>query len=107
MSTIANWEAEFKKWVPDLNIVVYMGDTKSRAVIQEHEFFGEVQNEDDDSLDKKRLKFNVLLTTYEFVIKDSKPVKFYNLLKKSKFQQSIGRTWSWMKGTDLKIVRVD
>jgi chromodomain-helicase-DNA-binding protein 1 len=83
LSTIANWEAEFKKWVPDVNIIVYMGDSKSRAVIQEHEFYGQVQNVDDDSLDKKRLKFNVLLTTYEFVIKDSTFYTFYNIFSKT------------------------
>lgn len=59
LSTIPAWQAQFQKWAPDLNVVCYNGSGKSREVIREYEF-GEI----------KKLKFNVLLTTYEFCLKD-------------------------------------
>jgi SNF2 family DNA or RNA helicase len=33
LSTVPNWIREFRKWLPQLNSVVYVGDTKSREVI--------------------------------------------------------------------------
>ncbi|WVN87533.1 uncharacterized protein L203_102716 [Cryptococcus depauperatus CBS 7841] len=59
LSTITAWQAQFKTWAPDLNVICYMGSAKSREVIRHFEF-GPV----------KKLKFNVLLTTYEFILKD-------------------------------------
>lgn len=50
---------QFNTWAPDLNVICYMGSAKSREIIREHEF-GAVKN----------LQFNVLLTTYEFILKD-------------------------------------
>jgi SNF2-related domain len=32
LSTVPNWIREFRKWLPQLNSVVYVGDTKSREV---------------------------------------------------------------------------
>ena len=32
LSTVPNWIREFRKWLPQLNAVVYVGDTKSREV---------------------------------------------------------------------------
>lgn len=60
LSTIGAWEREFKKWAPNMNVICYHGSSDSREVIREFEFF--------DS--KGRIKFNVLLTTYELVLKD-------------------------------------
>ena len=60
LSTLPNWAKEFKKWAPRMNVVVYCGNTESRRVIQQHEFHGQ----------SNKLKFNVLLTTYEIVMKD-------------------------------------
>eukprot|EP00741_Cyanophora_paradoxa_P006100 tig00000983_g5915.t1 len=62
LSTLAAWMKEFKKWVPDMNVVVYIGDQKSREMIREHEF--------PHGSDRRRVKFDVLLTTYEIVNKD-------------------------------------
>ncbi|TIC12910.1 Pentafunctional AroM protein [Wallemia mellicola] len=59
LSTIPAWQAQFMKWAPDINVVCYNGSGKSREVIREYEFG-----------DYKKLKFNVLLTTYEFCLKD-------------------------------------
>jgi chromodomain-helicase-DNA-binding protein 1 len=60
LSTIGAWEREFKKWAPDMNIICYHGSSDSRQVIRDFEF---VES-------KGRIKFNVLLTTYELVLKD-------------------------------------
>lgn len=66
LSTLPNWEAEFEKWLPDCNVVIYGGDGKSRAIIQDYEFFSPSA--------PNVPKFNVLLTTYEIVLKDREPL---------------------------------
>ncbi|KIO30341.1 hypothetical protein M407DRAFT_20608, partial [Tulasnella calospora MUT 4182] len=60
LSTLPAWQAQFKTWTPDLNVIAYVGSGKSREVIRQYEF----------GPNPKKLKFNVLLTTYEFVLKD-------------------------------------
>ncbi|KAF9595154.1 hypothetical protein IFM89_037583 [Coptis chinensis] len=32
LSTLSNWAKEFKKWLPDLNVIVYIGNRASREV---------------------------------------------------------------------------
>ena len=64
LSTIPNWIREFRKWIPNVNAVVYVGDTKSREVIREFEFPGKGRAD-------REHKFEVLITTYELVLKDS------------------------------------
>ena len=59
LSTISAWQMQFRVWAPDLNVICYMGSARSREVIRQFEF-GPVKN----------LRFNVLLTTYEFILKD-------------------------------------
>jgi chromodomain-helicase-DNA-binding protein 1 len=59
LSTIGAWQQQFAHWAPDMNVICYMGSAKSREVIREFEF-GPL----------KALRFNVLLTTYEFILKD-------------------------------------
>jgi chromodomain-helicase-DNA-binding protein 1 len=59
LSTLPAWQAQFKTWTPDLNVIPYVGSGSSRAITRQYEF-GPL----------KKLKFNVLLTTYEFVLKD-------------------------------------
>lgn len=38
LSTIANWEREFRTWT-DLNVVVYHGSMVSRQMIQQYEMY--------------------------------------------------------------------
>ncbi|KAI8906817.1 SNF2 family N-terminal domain-containing protein [Gorgonomyces haynaldii] len=59
LSTIGSWVREFQQWAPDMNVICYQGDTTSRELIRQYEFY----------VDSK-LKFNVLLTTYELILKD-------------------------------------
>ena len=63
LSTVPSWAETFDIWTPDLNYVVYSGSHGSRDVIREHEL---VMNGNTN-----RPKFNVLLTTYEYVLQDS------------------------------------
>lgn len=59
LSTLPAWQMQLAQWSPALNVIAYVGNGASRAIIREHEF-GQA----------KKLKFNVLLTTYEFALKD-------------------------------------
>lgn len=61
LSTMASWQKEFAQWSPDVNVVVYIGDVQSRNMIRSYEWCHP---------SNKRLKFNVLLTTYEILLKD-------------------------------------
>ncbi|CAN6691706.1 unnamed protein product [Malus baccata var. baccata] len=63
LSTLSNWAKEFRKWLPDMNIIVYVGTRASREVCQQYEF-------NNDKIVGRPIKFNALLTTYEVVLKD-------------------------------------
>lgn len=58
LSTISNWVRELEKWAPSLTKVVYRGDPTKRRRIYNGQMYGNA--------------YNVLLTTYEFVVKDTK-----------------------------------
>lgn len=53
--TLANWSLEFEKWAPSVVKFSYKGTPNSRRDIQAQ---------------MRGTKFNVLITTYEYVIKD-------------------------------------
>ena len=55
------WQREFQLWGPSMNLIVYIGDVNSRTNIQEYEWCFKKT---------KKLKFNVLLTTYEMLLRD-------------------------------------
>ncbi|KAJ8969543.1 hypothetical protein NQ314_001695 [Rhamnusium bicolor] len=55
LSTLSNWVLEFEKWSPSVVVVSYKGSPAGRRQIQSQ---------------MRSTKFNVLLTTYEYVIKD-------------------------------------
>ncbi|WCJ28910.1 Chromodomain-helicase-DNA-binding protein 1 [Euphorbia peplus] len=63
LSTLSNWAKEFRKWLPDMNIIIYVGTRASREVCQQYEFHN-------DKGVGRPIKFNALLTTYEVVLKD-------------------------------------
>ncbi|KAL4893936.1 SNF2 family N-terminal domain-containing protein [Aspergillus ambiguus] len=63
LSTMPSWADTFDNWTPDLNYVVYNGNEAARSVLREHELMIDGN--------PKRPKFNVLLTTYEYVLLDS------------------------------------
>lgn len=59
LSTVPAWQETFELWAPDINVIYYMGNTKARRNIREYEFGT-----------RSKPKFNVLLTTYEYILKD-------------------------------------
>ncbi|SCU87394.1 LAFA_0E06458g1_1 [Lachancea sp. 'fantastica'] len=65
LSTMPAWQETFDRWAPDLNCIYFMGNQKSRDAIRESEFYTNPQ-----AKGKKHVKFNVLLTTYEYILKD-------------------------------------
>ncbi|KAH8595847.1 putative chromatin structure-remodeling complex subunit snf21 [Bisporella sp. PMI_857] len=55
LSTLTNWTLEFEKWAPSIAKVVYKGPPNARKQQQQQIRYG---------------NFQVLLTTYEYIIKD-------------------------------------
>ncbi|XP_071926260.1 protein CHROMATIN REMODELING 5-like isoform X1 [Coffea arabica] len=63
LSTLSNWAKEFRKWLPDMNVIVYVGTRASREVCQQYEFYNEKKT-------GRNINFDTLLTTYEVLLKD-------------------------------------
>lgn len=55
LSTMSNWVLEFEKWAPSVQVVAYKGSPAVRRDLQSQ---------------MRATKFNVLITTYEYIIKD-------------------------------------
>ena len=83
LSTITNWVNEFEKWAPSIVKVEYKGSQANRKAAQAV---------------IKQGKFNVLITTYEYVIKD-RP-----FLCKFKWLHMIIDEGHRMKNTESKLV---
>ncbi|KAH8107880.1 SNF2 family N-terminal domain-containing protein [Cristinia sonorae] len=62
LSTITAWQSQFATWAPDINVITYIGTATARDVIRRYEF----------GPSNKKLKMNVLLTTYEITLRDVK-----------------------------------
>jgi chromodomain-helicase-DNA-binding protein 1 len=63
LTTMPAWADTFDYWTPDVNYVIYNGKEASRSIIREYELLtdGNV----------KRPKFNILLTSYEYILADA------------------------------------
>lgn len=55
LSTITNWTLEFEKWAPSVKVIVYKGSQQQRRSMQSDIRYG---------------NFQVMLTTYEYVIRE-------------------------------------
>ncbi|KAF9808693.1 hypothetical protein IEO21_07780 [Rhodonia placenta] len=55
LSTMTNWSGEFAKWAPGVKMIAYKGNPQQRKILQSEIRSG---------------NFQVLLTTYEYIIKD-------------------------------------
>ena len=82
LSTLTNWNLEFEKWAPSVSRIVYKGPPNARKQQQEKIRQG---------------RFQVLLTTYEYIIKD-RPV-----LSKIKWFHMIIDEGHRMKNTQSKL----
>eukprot|EP01018_Ginkgo_biloba_P007663 Gb_18673 [translate_table: standard] len=92
LSTLRNWEREFATWAPHMNVVMYVGAAQARAVIRQYEFYfpkkvkpmkkhkGKKKSVSVPKQSKQeRIKFDVLLTSYEMINLDTatlKPIKW-------------------------------
>ncbi|BBM99082.1 protein Mpsnf1.8 [Marchantia polymorpha subsp. ruderalis] len=63
VSTLGHWQREIES-LTDMNCVVYTGTQDDRAIIREYEFKYEGDRK------SSRMKFNVLLTSFEMLMKD-------------------------------------
>ena len=55
LSTLSNWMLEFEKWAPSCTVIAYKGSPQARRSAQ---------------IQMRQAKFNTLVTTYEYIIKD-------------------------------------
>ena len=82
LSTLTNWNIEFDKWAPSVSKVVYKGPPNARKQQQQQIRWG---------------NFQVLLTTYEYIIKD-RPI-----LSKIKWTHMIVDEGHRMKNANSKL----
>ncbi|KAJ8450424.1 hypothetical protein Cgig2_002109 [Carnegiea gigantea] len=92
LSTLRNWEREFATWAPQMNVVMYVGSAQARAFIREYEFYYPKKSGSKKLKKKKsgqskskqdRIKFDVLLTSYEMINLDCvslKPIKWESMV---------------------------
>lgn len=62
LSTIAGWVREFARWLPDMNVICYAGNSRARSTIRQYEFFSTAKGTAE--------KFHTLLTTPELLMQD-------------------------------------
>ena len=63
LSVIPAWCDTFNHWAPDMNYVVYLGPEKARGIIRDNELLVDGN--------PKRPKFNVLVTSYDYILADT------------------------------------
>lgn len=63
LSTMPAWADTFNNWTPDINYVIYTGKEAARDIIKNFELLV-------DPPYTNKIKFNVLITTYEYVLAD-------------------------------------
>lgn len=83
LSVISNWVRELNIWAPSIVKVVYKGDPATRKNIQQTQMQGD--------------SYNILLTTYEFVVKDR------NVLGRIRWKYIIMDEGHRMKNADCKL----
>lgn len=82
LSTLTNWNLEFEKWAPALRKITYKGTPVQRKVLHHDVRLG---------------NFQVLLTTFEYIIKDK------SVLSKTKWVHMIIDEGHRMKNTNSKL----
>jgi len=63
LSTMPSWAETLDYWTPDVNYVVYNGNETARNIIKQYELLIDGN--------ARRAKFNVLLTTYEYILAEA------------------------------------
>jgi SWI/SNF-related matrix-associated actin-dependent regulator of chromatin subfamily A protein 2/4 len=85
LSTLANWVNEFNKWSPSVSTIIFKGNPQVRKNL---------------GYTLRNGKFNVLLTTYEYIIKDKA------LLAKVKWRYMIIDEGHRMKNHHCKLTQI-
>lgn len=67
LSVIPAWCDTFNHWAPDINYVVYLGPEAARANIRDYELYVDGN--------PKKTKFNVLVTSYDYILADADHLK--------------------------------
>ena len=67
LATLSNWQLEFARWCPECKTIIYKGSPEARRDLFEIEMGGGKAAEEGASAGPP---FNVLLTTYELIMKD-------------------------------------
>ena len=71
LSTLLNWEREFRKWAPHLNVINYSGSATDRKIIFKNEVYTDSRDSKGRMLPlEDRVKCHVILTTYELILLD-------------------------------------
>ncbi len=73
LSTIPHWRREFNTWTT-MNAIVYHGNAEAREMMRRYEFYHRNARKE---VIKSAPKFNVLITTYEMIITDSKVLRSF------------------------------
>ncbi|CAL8093802.1 unnamed protein product [Calicophoron daubneyi] len=85
LSVMSNWAMEFDRWAPSVKKILYKGSPQARRALQ---------------VQLKASKINVLLTTYEYIIKDK------SALSKVKWKYMIIDEGHRMKNHHCKLTQV-
>ncbi|XP_056607455.1 chromodomain-helicase-DNA-binding protein 6 isoform X3 [Triplophysa dalaica] len=74
LSTITNWEREFRTWTM-MNVIVYHGSQISRQMIHQYEMY---HRDDQGNLVTGQFKFHGIITTFEMIMADCPELKKIN-----------------------------
>ncbi|KAK1878835.1 Chromodomain-helicase-DNA-binding protein 7 [Dissostichus eleginoides] len=74
LSTIPNWEREFRTWT-ELNAVVYHGSQASRKTIQAYEMY---HRDSQGKVIKGAYRFHAVITTFEMILTDCPELRNVN-----------------------------
>ncbi|XP_046701763.1 LOW QUALITY PROTEIN: chromodomain-helicase-DNA-binding protein 6 [Silurus meridionalis] len=74
LSTITNWEREFRTWT-EINVVVYHGSQISRQMILQYEMY---HRDEQGNITPGFFKFHGIITTFEMIMADCPELKKVN-----------------------------
>uniref|UniRef100_A0A673GLJ5 Chromodomain-helicase-DNA-binding protein 6-like n=1 Tax=Sinocyclocheilus rhinocerous TaxID=307959 RepID=A0A673GLJ5_9TELE len=74
LSTITNWEREFRTWT-EMNVIVYHGSQISRQMILQYEMY---HRDEQGNIVSGQFKFHGIITTFEMIMADCPELKKLN-----------------------------